>query len=360
MQDVEVRVRDLLSRMTLEEKVGQLQQVQAAGGHVSDALRDATRAGRIGSIINEVDLATVDTLQWIAVTESRLRIPLLVGRDVIHGFNTVFPIPLAQACTWNPGLVQRAARVSALEAAASGINWTFAPMIDIGRDPRWGRVAEGFGEDPYLTGQMAAAAVRGFQGEQLADRGSIAACAKHFAGYGASESGRDYNTTNIPEHELRHVHLPPFKAAIDAGVVSIMTSFSDLNGVPATGNAWLLQTVLRDEWGFDGVVVSDWESIRQLAVHGLTADDRDSAAEAISAGVDMEMASTTYADHLVSLVQEGRVAESKVDGLVAGLERGGVGPDGVVRLGLVDHLVDPRGNAGQAEQNQDLAHQYLR
>jgi len=321
MQDVEVRVRDLLSRMTLEEKVGQLQQVQAAGGHVSDALRDATRAGRIGSIINEVDLATVDTLQWIAVTESRLRIPLLVGRDVIHGFNTVFPIPLAQACTWNPGLVQRAARVSALEAAASGINWTFAPMIDIGRDPRWGRVAEGFGEDPYLTGQMAAAAVRGFQGEQLADRGSIAACAKHFAGYGASESGRDYNTTNIPEHELRHVHLPPFKAAIDAGVVSIMTSFSDLNGVPATGNAWLLQTVLRDEWGFDGVVVSDWESIRQLAVHGLTADDRDSAAEAISAGVDMEMASTTYADHLVSLVQEGRVAESKVDGLVANILR---------------------------------------
>lgn len=321
MRDVEVRVRDLLSRMTLEEKVGQLQQVQAAGGHVSEALRDATRAGRIGSIINEVDLATVDTLQWIAVTESRLRIPLLVGRDVIHGFRTVFPIPLGQACTWNPGLVQRAARISALEAAACGINWTFAPMIDIGRDPRWGRVAEGFGEDPYLTGQMAAAAVRGFQGEQLADRGSIAACAKHFAGYGASESGRDYNTTNIPEHELRHVHLPPFKAAIDAGVASIMTSFSDLNGIPATGNAWLLQTVLREEWGFDGLVVSDWESIRQLAVHGLTAGDRDSAAEAIAAGVDMEMASTTYADHLVSLVQEGRIAESMVDTLAANILR---------------------------------------
>jgi beta-glucosidase len=324
------RIEDLLSQMTVEEKVGQLQQVQGAGDHVPDALRQALREGRIGSVLNAVHVSTVNEMQWLATTESRLRIPLLVGRDVIHGFTTVFPIPLGQAASWNPVLVQRAARVAALEAAACGVNWTFAPMIDIGRDPRWGRVAEGFGEDPFLTGVMGAAAVRGFQGDDLAARGSIAACAKHFAGYGASESGRDYNTTNIPENELRNVHLPPFKAAIDAGAASLMTSFSDLDGVPASANELLLRRVLREEWQFDGMVVSDWESIRQLAVHGFTANDRESAFEAANAGVDMEMASTTYADHLASLVDEGRITMAQLDAMVANVLRT------KFRLGLFD------------------------
>lgn len=313
---VAMRVKALLEQMTLEEKIGQLQMVQAGGWHVPDHTRDALRAGRIGSVLNEVNVETVNELQRIAVHESRLGIPLLVGRDVIHGFKTVFPIPLGQAASWNPKLVEEGARISALEAASTGVNWTFAPMLDIGRDPRWGRVAEGYGEDPFLTSVMGAAAVRGYQGADLSKPGSIAACAKHFAGYGASESGRDYNTTNIPENELRNVHLPPFQAAIDAGCATVMTSFSDIDGVPATANSFLLRTVLRGEWGFDGVVVSDWESIRQLEVHGLTSGDRDSAYEAATAGVDVEMASTAYANHLAGLIEEGRVPLATIDALV--------------------------------------------
>jgi len=254
---LEQRVSQLLARMTVAEKVGQMSQVQAAVGHIPDELRAALAAGRIGSIINEVDVDVVNELQRIAVEDSRLGIPLMMGRDVIHGFRTILPIPLGQAATFNPELVRQGARVAALEAAASGVNWTFAPMIDISRDARWGRIAESFGEDPYLTGVFGAAMVRGFQGDALSQPGTIAACAKHFAGYGASESGRDYNTTNIPENELRNVYLPPFKAAIDAGVAALMTSFSDLNGVPASGNRFLLKQVLRDEWRFDGFVVSD-------------------------------------------------------------------------------------------------------
>ncbi len=326
-------IRELIARMTLAEKVGQLQQVSGAGGHVPDHLRDAIQDGRVGSVLNEVHVETVNALQWIAVEQSRLGIPLLVGRDVIHGFKTVLPIPLGQAASWDPSLVECGAQVAALEAASAGVNWTFAPMIDIGRDPRWGRVAEGFGEDPFLTGVMGAATIRGFQGHtphELAARGRIAACAKHFAGYGASESGRDYNTTNIPENELRNVHLPPFRAAVEAGVATVMTSFSDLDGVPATANEFLLRRVLRGEWGFDGVVVSDWESIRQLAVHGFTATERDSAFEAASAGVDIEMASTCYQQHLASLVESGRISEAALDAMVANILRV------KLRLGLFD------------------------
>ncbi len=313
---IAARVKALLEQMTLEEKIGQLQMVQAGGWHVPEHTREALRAGRIGSVLNEVHVETVNELQRIAVHESRLGIPLLVGRDVIHGFKTVFPIPLGQAASWNPALVEEGARIAALEAASTGVNWTFAPMVDIGRDPRWGRVAEGYGEDPFLTSVMGAAAVRGYQGTDLAKPGSIAACAKHFAGYGASESGRDYNTTNIPENELRNVYLPPFKAAIDAGCATVMTSFSDLDGVPATANSFLLRQVLRDEWAFDGVVVSDWESIRQLEVHGLTSGDRESAYEAATAGVDIEMTSTAYAHHLASLVHDDRVPMATLDALV--------------------------------------------
>lgn len=351
------RVRELIARMTVDEKVGQLSQVQAGGGHVPDSLRDAIRAGRVGAVINEVDAPTVHELQRLAVEESRLGIPLLVGRDVIHGFRTVFPIPLGQAASWNPERIREGARVAAREAATAGINWTFAPMLDIGRDPRWGRIAESLGEDPFLSGILGAAMVRGFQGDAAtaSDDVRLAACAKHFAGYGASESGRDYATTSIPEHDLRHVHFPPFKAAVDAGVLTLMTSFSDLNGVPATGNRWLLTDVLRGEWGFEGFVVSDWDSIPQLAVHGLTAGDRESAHEAASAGVEMEMASRTFDHHLASLVHDGKVSMARLDEMVArvlrvkeqlGLfERARTGPTSLPAPGCDAHLEAARAAA---------------
>jgi beta-glucosidase len=314
------QVAELLQGMTFAEKIGQMTQVNGAGGNLPDELREAVKSGHIGSILNEVNLETVNELQRIAVEESRLGIPLLMGRDVIHGFNTILPIPLGQAASWNPELVRKGARMAALEAASTGVNWTFAPMIDISRDPRWGRIAESFGEDPYLTGVLGAAMVEGFQGD-FSQAGNIAACAKHFAGYGASESGRDYNTTNIPENELRNVYLPPFKAAVDAGVATIMTSFSDLNGVPASGNRFLLKQVLRDEWQFDGFVVSDWASIEQLSVHGFTANDKESAFEAASAGVNMEMATLTYASHLAELLEEGRISINQLDSMVSDILR---------------------------------------
>ena len=313
------QIAELLGRMTLAEKIGQMTQVNSANGTIPDDLHEAVKAGRAGSILNEVKVDVVNELQRIAIKESRLGIPLLMGRDVIHGFKTVLPIPLGQAATWNPELVRKGARMAALEAASSGINWTFAPMIDVTRDPRWGRIAESLGEDPYLHSVLGSAMVRGFQGDNLASHGSIAACAKHFAGYGASESGRDYNTTNIPENELRNVYLRPFQAVIDAGVATIMASFSDLNGVPASGNRFLMRTVLRDELGFSGFVVSDWASIEQLSVHGLTANNKEAAYAALSAGVNMEMASTTYAENLVELVEEGRIDMQLVDELVGAI-----------------------------------------
>lgn len=333
---VESRVRQILSGMSLPEKVGQLNQVNGRGGHVPDDLRHDLQQGRIGSILNEVDVDTVNALQRIAVDESRMGIPLLIGRDVIHGFKTVFPIPLAQACSWDPDLVRDAARIAAVEAASHGVRWTFAPMVDIGRDPRWGRVAECLGEDPFLASALAAAMVRGFQGDNLANPDSLAACAKHFAGYGASEAGRDYNTTSIPEGELRSVHLPPFEAAKNAGVATFMASFSDLNGIPATANRLLMTQILRDEWGFDGFVVSDWDSIPQLSVHGLTANAEEAAYEAAIAGVDMDMAGHAYASHLAGLVESGRLPVERVDAMVANVLRI------KLRLGLFDRpYTDP-------------------
>ena len=318
---VEQRIDSLIAQMTLIEKIGQMSQVNAGDGDPVQDLGDAIRQGRIGSILNQVNRDTVNELQRIAVEESRLGIPLLVGRDVIHGFQTVMPIPIGQAATWNPDLVRDGARLAATEAASAGINWTFAPMIDITRDPRWGRIAESPGEDPYLASAMAVAMVQGLQGDDLTAPGTIAACAKHFAGYGESESGRDYATTNIPENELRNVHLRPFKAAVDAGVVTLMASFSDLNGVPASGNEFLMRKVLRDEWGFEGFVVSDWNSIPQLATHGLTSGDRESALEAVKAGVDMEMASHTYIEYLPELIRDGLVSEDVIDEAVANILR---------------------------------------
>ncbi len=315
------RVSLLLGRMTLAEKIGQMNQRNASDGNAPGYLAEDLRAGRIGSVLNQVDVTIVNELQRIVVEESRLGIPLLVGRDVIHGFRTVMPIPLGQAATWNPELVQEGAQIAAQEAASAGINWTFAPMMDISRDARWGRIAESFGEDAFLASRLASAMVAGFQGLDLSETGSIGACAKHFAGYGAVESGRDYATTNIPENELRNVYLRPFKAAIDAGVMSVMTSFSDLNGVPATANEFLLRQILRREWQFDGFVVSDWDSIRQLRIHGLTSNDSDSALEAVHAGVDMEMAGDAFSNHLAELVERELVSIDAIDAAVTSILR---------------------------------------
>ena len=316
----EERARDLVAQMTLAEKIGQMSQCNGGG----DDLRQLTREGRVGSVLNEVNVEEINELQRIAMQESRLGIPLLIGRDVIHGFKTIFPIPLGQAASWDPALVERGAAIAAVEAASSGINWTFAPMIDISRDPRWGRIAESLGEDPHLCSVLGAAMVRGFQGgaanaDKLDNQGAIAACAKHFAGYGAVESGLDYNTTNIPENELRNVYLPPFKAALDEGVATFMSSFSDLNGVPCSGNEFLMKQVLRQEWGFDGFVVSDWDAIKELTVHGFTADDGHAVQEAIDAGIDMEMASTLYSEHLPALLEAGTVQEQQIDTMVCNI-----------------------------------------
>jgi beta-glucosidase len=335
-EDVDRRVESLLSRMTLEEKVGQMSLANAGDSYIHADLAEALRAGRVGGVLNEVHRGTVSELQRLAVEESRLGIPLLIGRDVIHGFSTVMPIPLGQAATWNPGLVTQAARVAAREAAYRGVNWTFAPMLDVCRDPRWGRIAESLGEDPYLASVLGVAMLQGFQGPDLGRPGSIAACAKHFAGYGAVEGGRDYAAANVPENELRNVHLRPFRAAVEAGVASVMTSFSELDGVPATASERLLRRILKEEWGFAGFVVSDWDSVRQLRVHGLTADDRASAREAAAAGVDMEMHGDAYIAHLPALVRAGEVDEALIDSAVRRLLRV------KFRLGLFENpYVDP-------------------
>jgi len=314
--DIISQAKQLLGKMTLDEKLGQLSQISSAGAHIPDDLADAIRQGRVSSVINEVDLITNNELQRLAVQETRLGIPLLIGRDVIHGFKTIFPIPLGQAATWSPDIVEKGARIAGQECATVGVNWTFAPMIDIARDPRWGRIAESLGEDPFLCSALCVAMVKGFQTDNLSTTGAIASCAKHFAGYGASESGRDYNATNIPENELRNVYLPPFHRAAKAGVASFMASFSDLNGVPATGNQWLLKQVLREEWNYQGLVVSDWESIKELQVHGLSASEKDSAYLAAKAGVDMEMASCCYIDNLADLIAENQIKEAEIDQMV--------------------------------------------
>ena len=306
---VEERVEDLLRRMTLEEKIGQMCQYSG----FSRELEDLVKRGLVGSLLNVVGVEEVNRVQEIAVKESRLGIPLLLGLDVIHGYKTIFPIPLALASTWDPEVVRRAAEIAAREAAAEGIRWTFAPMVDIARDPRWGRIAEGFGEDPYLASVMAWAAVKGFQGDDLSSPDTILACAKHYVAYGAAEGGRDYNTVDISERTLREVYLPPFKAAVAAGVGTIMSAFNDLNGVPATANEYTLTTILRGEWGFQGFVVSDWNAIGELVVHGIAADGAEAAKLAVTAGVDMDMQGDVYRKHLLRLVREGVVPEERID-----------------------------------------------
>jgi beta-glucosidase len=307
----EQRVETLLSRMTLEEKLGQMSQ-HSIGMIAENQLEDAVRRGRVGSCLNAT-LEVRNRLQKIAMEESRLKVPLVFGRDVIHGYRTIFPIPLGQATSFNPELVEEAARVAAREAASAGVDWTFAPMVDVSRDPRWGRVAESCGEDPWLTSVLGSAMVRGFQGRNVSDPERVLACAKHFVGYGAAEAGKDYNTADIPEQVLREVYLAPFRACVQSGVQTLMSAFNELNGVPASANEFTLRQVLREEWGFQGFVVSDWTSVLELIAHGLSADERTAARDAIHSGVDMEMVSQTFVSHGVSLVESGEIPLATVN-----------------------------------------------
>ncbi len=298
----------LLARMTLEEKLGQLN-LLSAGGKASPEQVALVRRGLVGGLFNVIGTDNTGAADRVATTESRLKIPLLFGLDVIHGFRTIFPIPLAEAGAFYPDLAEATARAAGREAAAAGINWTFAPMVDIARDPRWGRIAEGAGEDPYLGSLLAAARVRGFQE-------SILATAKHFAAYGAAQAGRDYNTADISQRTLREVYLPPFKAAVDAGAATLMSAFNDIGGVPASGNAWLTDTVLRREWGFRGMVVSDWTSIAELIPHGVAGSRAEAGRRALTAGVDMDMESRIYVDSLAALVRANRIPMAVVDAAV--------------------------------------------
>ena len=313
----EQKVEALLQKMTLEEKVGQLVQYSAGQptgpGTGRTDYDDMIRKGEIGALFNITTAKQVNTYQRIAMEGSRLHIPLLFGLDVIHGFRTEFPIPLALASSWNPELVEQTARVAAREASASGIRWTFSPMVDIARDARWGRMTEGSGEDPFLGSAMARAYVRGYQGTRLDAPDSIAACAKHFVGYGAAEGGRDYNSTEISEHTLRQFYLPPFRAAIDEGAATIMSAFNSLNGVPASANPFTLTQILRKEWGFQGIVDSDYTSLAEVIPHGIANDGATAARKALLAGLDMDMVSSLYHDHLVQLVRSGDVPQSAVD-----------------------------------------------
>ena len=317
---VEQKINSLLSEMTLDEKIGQMQQANDGFFGDEEDTKQAIREGKVGSFLNIAGAERVTELQRVALEESKHGIPLLFGRDVIHGYRTIFPIPLGMASSWEPELAEKAMRISAIEASSMGINWTFAPMMDVTWDPRWGRIAESCGEDPLLTSEFAVAMIKGFQGD-LGDPTAVAACAKHFVGYGMSEAGRDYNTTYIPEPLLRNLHLRPFKAAAEAGVLTFMSAFNDLNGVPTSGNKFTLKQILRNEWNYKGMVISDWGSIEEMINHGFAADKKQAAEIAANSGVDMEMATTCYADNLKKLVEEGVITEDIIDTHVGNILR---------------------------------------
>ena len=312
MQTHEARVEQLLSKMTMAEKVGQMTQIHMHELDWSEG-KDRIRQGQVGSVLTIYEVSEINRLQRIATEESRLGIPLLIGNDVIHGYRTIFPIPLAESCTWDPGLVQEAARIAAEEASAEGTDWTFAPMVDICRDPRWGRIAEGAGEDPFLGAALARARVRGFQASDLTSGRKLVSCPKHYAAYGAAEAGKDYNTVDISERTLRDVFLPPFQAAFEEGAGTVMSAFNEIAGIPASANAFILDTVLRQEWGFEGVVLSDWNAIAELIPHGCAVDLKEAAEQSVLAGVDMDMVGDAYHRHLAELVKEGRVPLSVID-----------------------------------------------
>lgn len=328
---VEVRADKLLKQMTSDEKIGQLSQTFAFAPNAS--LEKHIRNGELGSVLFLTDPVQINRLQHAAVEGSRLHIPLLFGLDVIHGFRTIFPVPIAMAASWDPSVAEKAQAVAAEEARAVGIHWTFAPMIDIARDPRWGRIVEGAGEDPYLGSAMAAAQVRGLQGEYLGSPDHIVACAKHFAGYGAAEGGRDYEAADISDEQMWNVYFPPFRSAVNAGAGTLMSAYMDLNGVPATGNRWLLHDVLRDQWKFHGFVVSDADAVKDLKTHGFAKDAADAAVRAFHAGVNMEMAvgSTDYGAYLPLALREGRITARQLDDAV----RPNI--ESKIRLGLFEH-----------------------
>ena len=328
----ERRINALLARMTLAEKLGQLQQLDGeANGNFRPEHRELARKGLLGSTLNVRGAQRTNELQRIAMEESRLKIPLIFGFDVIHGYRTIFPVPLGEASSWDPAVAERSATIAAAEARSAGVHWTFAPMLDIARDARWGRIVEGAGEDPYLGTAMARARVRGFQGRDYSSIDKVLACAKHWVAYGAAEAGRDYNTTDMSERTLREIYFPPFKAAVDEGVGTFMSAFNNLNGVPASANPFTLTKVLRGEWRFDGFVVSDYTSVEELIKHGLAANEREAARLALSAGVDMEMVSRLYGKHVGSLLIRGELNPLAVDEAVRRILRI------KMRLGLFEH-----------------------
>lgn len=341
---IEQKIDSLLREMSLEEKLGQTAMRGTSSrekGALSSELKERVRSGGAGAFLNVMTPANIDELQRIAVEESKHGIPLIFARDVIHGFKTIFPIPLGLAATWNPEMAYAGARVSAVEATVYGIRWTFAPMMDIARDPRWGRIAESFGEDAYLSSRMAVAMVEGFQTDDLTDPTSMAACAKHFVGYGAAEGGRDYNTALIPERELRDVYLRPFKAVSDAGIATMMTAFNEVNGIPASGDRKLLKNVLRGEWGFDGFLVSDWASITEMIDHGFVADEKQAALRSFQAGLNMEMMTQAYEKHLLELIDEGLIEETWLDEMVRQILRI------KFRMGLFEHPYRVKGRESE-------------
>lgn len=334
-KEIDRKVAALLKRMTLEEKVGQLVQFSNGNATGPDNVRVDQKAliakGGMGSILNASGAKEVNDIQRQAMEGSRLKIPLLFGLDVIHGYRTVFPVPLGLSASWDPGLIERTARAAAIEATSEGVRWTFSPMVDIARDARWGRIMEGAGEDPYLGSLIGAAYVRGYQGKDLTDPTSMIACAKHYVAYGGAEAGRDYNTVDISERVLRDVYLPPFQAVSDAGAGTFMSAFNALQGVPTSANRHTLTDILRGEWGFRGFVVSDWDSIGELMAHGIALDKRDATLKALTAGVDMDMASNAYASQIVSLVKSGELKQRVVDEATARVLRI------KVAMGLFDH-----------------------
>jgi beta-glucosidase len=328
----ESRINALLARMTLAEKLGQLQQLDGeANGNFRPEHRELVRKGLLGSTLNVRGAQRTNELQRIAMEESRLKIPLIFGFDVIHGYRTIFPVPLGEASSWDPAAAERSAAIAAAEARSAGVHWTFAPMLDIARDARWGRIVEGAGEDPYLGAAFGRARVRGFQGHDYSATDKILACAKHWVAYGAAEAGRDYNTTDMSERTLREIYFPPFKAAVDEGVGTFMSAFNDLNGVPASANPFTLTKVLRGEWKFDGFVVSDYTSVEELMKHGLAANESEAARLALSAGVDMEMVSRLYGKHGSDLLKRGELSPATIDEAVRRILRI------KMRLGLFEH-----------------------
>lgn len=311
-QQARIFADTLLAKMTLEEKIGQMSQV-AMNTDDKENIESRIQAGRVGSLLFITDPVEINRLQKIAIEQSRLHIPLIIGFDVIHGFRTIFPVPLAIASSWDPAVASSVNSLAAREARSVGVHWAFGPMVDIARDPRWGRIMEGAGEDPFLGSKMAAAEVRGFQGDDLSAPDHMMACVKHFAGYGAAVGGRDYDSSDISDNDLYNIYLPPYHAAVQAGAGSVMSAYMDLNGVPATGNKYLLTDVLRQDWKFKGFVVSDWESIPSLTTHGFSSDEADAAVRALQAGVDMEMTSHAYLHHLAQAVQDHTVQQATTD-----------------------------------------------